>query len=148
MLRGTEVERIATANALQRPLRYWMTVGERMPLHSTSAGKAIVAFLPAKERDEVLAALPLSKTTSKTIGSVSGLKNELKRVAKEKVAYSNEEFELGVFGISIPILDARQQPVASLGSVFPSARDTAAHRDAILKALRDGARRLEDEIKL
>jgi DNA-binding IclR family transcriptional regulator len=146
VLRGTEVERIATANAVQRPLRYWMTVGERMPLHATSAGKAILAFLPAKERDELIAALPLSKSTSKTIGSIAALRGELKRVAEEKVAYSNEEFELGVFGISVPILDSKQRAIASLGVVFPSVRDTAAHRNAILKALRDGGRRIEDEI--
>jgi DNA-binding IclR family transcriptional regulator len=146
VLRGTEVERVATANAIQRPLRYWMTVGERMPLHATSAGKAIMAFLPAKDRDEIIASLPLSKTTSKTIGSIAAFRSELKRTADERVAYSNEEFELGVFGISVPILDAKQRPVASLGVVFPSVRDTAAHRDAILKALRDGGRRLEDEV--
>lgn len=145
VLRGTEVERVATANAAQRPLRYWMTVGERMPLHATSAGKAIMAFLPSKDRDEIIAALPLSKTTSKTIGSIAALRGELKRVAGEKVAYSNEEFELGVFGISVPILDSKQRPIASLGVVFPSARDTPAHRNAILKALRDGGRRIEDE---
>jgi DNA-binding IclR family transcriptional regulator len=146
VLRGTEVERVATANAVQRPLRYWMTVGERMPLHATSAGKAIMAFLPAKDRDEIIAALPLSKTTSKTIGSIAALRGELKRVVEEKVAYSNEEFELGVFGISVPILDSKQRPIASLGVVFPSVRDTSAHRNAILKALRDGGRRIEDEI--
>ncbi len=146
VLRGAEVERIATANALQRPLRYWMTVGERMPLHATSAGKAIMAFLPTKDRDDIIAALPMSKTTSKTIGSVAAFKSELKRVAEEKVAYSNEEFELGVFGISVPILDSKQRPIGSLGVVFPSVRDTASHRDAILKALRDGGRRIEDEI--
>ena len=146
VLRGVEVERVATANALQRPLRYWMTVGERMPLHATSAGKAIMAFLPAKDRDEIIAGLPLSKTTTKTIGSIATLKSELKRVAEDKVAYSNEEFELGVFGISVPVLDLRQRPVASLGVVFPSVRDTATHRGAILSALRDGGRRIEDEI--
>ncbi len=145
VLRGTEVERVATANAAQRPLRYWMTVGERMPLHATSAGKAIMAFLPSKDRDEIIAALPLSKTTTKTIGSIAALRGELKRVAEEKVAYSNEEFELGVFGISVPILDSKQRPIASLGVVFPSVRDTAAHRNAILKALRDGGRRIEEE---
>lgn len=146
VLRGSEVERVATANAIQRPLRYWMTVGERMPLHATSAGKAIMAFLSAQDRDDIIASLPLSKTTTKTIGSVTALKNELKRVAGEKVAYSNEEFELGVLGISVPVLDSRQCPVASLGVVFPSARDNASHRDAILKALREGGRRIEDEL--
>jgi DNA-binding IclR family transcriptional regulator len=145
VLRDTEVERIATANAVQRPLRYWMTVGEKMPLHATSAGKAIIALLPAKEREELIAALRLSKTTKKTIGSAAALKRELKRVAEDKVAYSNEEFETGVVGISVPILDSRQRPVASLGVVFPTARDGAPHREAILKALRDGAKRIEDE---
>jgi DNA-binding IclR family transcriptional regulator len=146
VLRGTEVERIATANAEQRPLRYWMTVGEKMPLHATSAGKAIIALLPAKDRDQLIAALQLSRTTTRTIGSAAGLKRELKRVAEDKVAYSNEEFETGVVGISVPILDSRQRPVASLGVVFPTARDTASHREVILKALREGAKRIGDEI--
>ncbi|MGH7041416.1 MAG: IclR family transcriptional regulator, partial [Acetobacteraceae bacterium] len=49
-------------------------VGKRMPLHSTSIGKALLAFLPEKEIDRIASEHPLRRLTPKTITSPAALK--------------------------------------------------------------------------
>src|SRR5271165_769041 len=55
-------------------------VGRRMYLHSTSVGKALIAWLPKAEIDALLRDQPLKKRTPKTVTSVSRLTTDLERV--------------------------------------------------------------------
>jgi DNA-binding IclR family transcriptional regulator len=143
--RGDQVERVIVANSL-RPLRYWMQVGESMPLHATSGGKAILASIQQSHRGRILSRMRLTKVTANTITSHTALREELAATAKTGVAYSREEFEEGVIGISVAILKRDNQPEGSLSVVFPTVRDKPAHRKVIIDALRAGKARLEAEI--
>jgi DNA-binding IclR family transcriptional regulator len=143
--RGDQVERVTVANSL-RPLRYWMQVGETMPLHATSGGKVILASIQQIQRDRTLSRLRLTKVTANTITSHTALREELAVTAKAGIAYSREEFEEGVIGISVAILKRDHEPEGSLSVVFPTVRDKPAHRKIIIDALRAGKARLEAEI--
>jgi DNA-binding IclR family transcriptional regulator len=143
--RDDQVERVTVANS-QRPLRYWMQVGESMPLHATSGGKAILASLQQSQRERILSRMRLTKVTANTIISHIALREDLAATAKTGIAYSREEFEEGVIGISVPILNSDHQPEGSLSVVFPTVRDKPAHRKIIIDALRTGKARLEAEI--
>jgi DNA-binding IclR family transcriptional regulator len=144
--RGEQVERVAVANSL-RPLRYWMQVGETMPLHATSGGKVILASIQQVQRDRILSRLRLTKVTANTITSHTTLREELGVTAETGIAYSREEFEEGVIGISVAILRRDHQPEGSLSVVFPTVRDKPGHRKIIIDALRAGKARLEAEIR-
>ncbi len=63
--RGDFVERMTVANS-HRPLRYWMQVGETMPLHATSGGKAILAALEPNEQDSPSSVAFISPITRPT----------------------------------------------------------------------------------
>jgi DNA-binding IclR family transcriptional regulator len=143
--RADQVERVTVANSL-RPLRYWMQVGESMPLHATSGGKAILASMQQSKRDKIVSRMRLAKVTANTITSHTALREELMATAETGIAYSREEFEEGVIGISVAILKRDNQPEGSLSVVFPTVRDKPAHRKAIIGALRTGKARLEAEI--
>lgn len=144
--RGDQVERVVVANSL-RPLRYWMQVGESMPLHATSGGKVILASLQQGQRDRILSRTRLTKVTPNTITSRAQLSRELAATVKSGLAYSREEFEEGVIGISVAILNHDRQPEGSLSVVFPTVRDKARHRKIIIDALRTGKTRLEAELR-
>jgi DNA-binding IclR family transcriptional regulator len=143
--RGDLVERVTVANS-QQPLRYWMQVGEKMPLHATSGGKAILAAIEQSERERIVARLKLQKVTEKTLISRSALRDDLKLIAKTELAYSREEFEMGVIGISVAVLKADGHPEGSLSVVLPTVRDKPAHRQVIIDALRTAKSRLEAEL--
>ena len=48
-------------------IRYAGGVGDRRPLHATSSGKAILAFLSREEREEILRSLSLARHTARTL---------------------------------------------------------------------------------
>jgi DNA-binding IclR family transcriptional regulator len=144
-LRGTEVERMTVTNA-QRPLRYWMQVGETMPVYATSGGKAILAALEPAERERLISGLQIAKLTPHTITSRSALRRELQEIQRAGIAYSRGEFEEGVIGISVAVLRPDRRPEGSLSVVLPNVRNGADHRKAIVEALLIAKTRLETEI--
>ena len=48
-------------------IRYAGGVGDRRPLHATSSGKVLLAFLPPARREKILRALPLERYTEQTV---------------------------------------------------------------------------------
>jgi DNA-binding IclR family transcriptional regulator len=86
-------------------IRYAAGVGDRRPLHATSSGKVILAFLPQEDREAVLRALPLARHTERTVTSPQTLRASLEEVRRDGVCVSLDELVRGAAGVSAPILD-------------------------------------------
>jgi IclR family acetate operon transcriptional repressor len=86
-------------------IQYAGGVGDRRPLHATSIGKAILAFLPAGERDAILKALSLSRHTERTVTSLPALRASLEQVRKSGVCVTIDELVPGASGIAAPVFD-------------------------------------------
>src|SRR5437016_4049889 len=86
-------------------IRYAGGVGDRRPLHATAIGKAILAFLPARERDGILKSLSLSRHTDRTVTSLPALRASLEDVRKTGVCVTIEELVPGASGIAAPIFE-------------------------------------------
>jgi DNA-binding IclR family transcriptional regulator len=86
-------------------------LGRAVPLHATSTGKALLAFLP---QDEIEAALTpsLQRFTDRTITDPAELRAELERTKRRGHAVSRGELETGLWGASAPIRDREGRPVA------------------------------------
>ena len=69
-------------------------IGTRWPAFATSTGKAILAFLPANELEEILRE-PLPRFTPKTITSIESFRRELARIRKRGYAVADEDLEAG-----------------------------------------------------
>lgn len=114
-------------DVLQSPnaLRIAALPGDRNPLHSTSLGKAILAFLPQPEVEVLLREYPLIKRTSATITQKAHLQKHLASVRKNGVAVDLEENLSGVTCIAAPIFDHAGRVVAALSVSGPSSRMTS-----------------------
>ena len=86
-------------------IRYAAGVGDRRPLHATSSGKAILAFLPPEERDTILKALPLARHTERTVTSLPALRAALDQIRRAGVCVSLDEMVRGACGVAAPIFD-------------------------------------------
>jgi DNA-binding IclR family transcriptional regulator len=86
-------------------IRYAAGVGDRRPLHATSSGKVILAFLPLAEREEVLKLLSLSRHTERTVTSPAALRASLDEIRRAGVCITIEELVPGASGIASPVLD-------------------------------------------
>ncbi len=90
-------------------------VGRELPAHSTSVGKVLVAELPFAELDAILDRDGLEKSTHKTITSRSDFFRELEQVRELGHAIDDEENNLGVRCVAVPIRGQEGLVVGALG---------------------------------
>jgi DNA-binding IclR family transcriptional regulator len=86
-------------------------LGRAVPLHATSTGKALLAFLPPEELDTAFTQ-SLPQFTDRTITDPAELRAELDRVRRRGYAVSRGELETALWGASAPVLDRRNRPLA------------------------------------
>jgi IclR family acetate operon transcriptional repressor len=119
----------------QHVLRTALEVGTRIPLYCTGQGKAILASMAEAELDEYLSKVTLKQLTENTITSVSELKRHLMMVAREGVAYDDEEQSVGIRNVAAGIKNADGKVIATVGVIGPSVRVTRARTREILCAV-------------
>lgn len=112
-------------------------IGAMLPAHCTAVGKVQLAFLAQDDvmrlyPDEVLAGL-----TPKSIRSRDALLKELKAITEQGYAIENEECDLEVRSIAVPIRDFLRNVVAAVGIVAPANRlsDERLKKDDFIKLL-------------
>lgn len=121
-------------------------VGRRMYLHSTSVGKALIAWLPKAEIDALLRDQPMKKRTPKTVTSVSRLATDLERVRNQGYAVDDEENSLGARCFGAPIFDPLGNVVAALGISGTLTQTEPTKLPRIIEALKDTARRVSRQL--
>ncbi|MES2391628.1 MAG: IclR family transcriptional regulator [Acidobacteriota bacterium] len=141
---------IAKLDSSERRLASW--VGKRMDLHCTGIGKAIMAYLSEEEREDVIKRYGLARKNDNTLCNRRRLQADLDQVVRLQYALDNEEDELGMRCIGVPIIGPDTRPVAAVsisGSVSQLTPEripalaaevkTTAHsiREAILESMQD-----------
>jgi IclR family transcriptional regulator, KDG regulon repressor len=97
-------------------------IGARVPIHSGSAGKVLLAFLPEVERHALLQQLTFKPITERTITRRDRLAEELEKVRRRGYAISVGERILGATGVSVPVLDRDGRPQAAISILGPDFR--------------------------
>lgn len=128
--RGMCLERVETP----QPLRLSVTPGRQLPLHAGASQKVLLAYLPDEDVERVIAA-GLEHLCHATITDPQQLRDELATIRRRGWASSYEETNLGVWGVAVPLLNARGEVVCAVGIAGPSARLTPARvRDDVERA--------------
>jgi DNA-binding IclR family transcriptional regulator len=118
-----------------RSVRMITRIGASNPVHSTSVGKAILAFLPEDKAAEVIRRTRFERFTHRTIATPEALRAEMEKTRRRGYAVDDEELEEGLRCIAVPLLDAQHQPVAAVSVSGPSFRVTAQKLPAIANHL-------------
>ncbi len=108
-----------------RSVRMTTRIGASYPVHCTSVGKAMLAFLPEDRAAEIIKRLRFERHTHRTIASPEALRTELEKIRRRGYAVDDEELEEGLRCIAVPVRDARGHPVAAVSVSGPSFRVTA-----------------------
>ena len=98
-------------------IRY--TVGARVPVYCSAAGKAILSFLDPEKQSEILGQLSPEPITPRTITDVAEFKSQLDITEVRGYAIDNEEQITGVRAVSAPILDRWGRPMAAVTITGP-----------------------------
>jgi DNA-binding IclR family transcriptional regulator len=123
-----------------------LEVGALLPMHATALGKAVLAYLPGPEQEDVIAA-GLPKLTGKTISATAALERELEDVRERGYALEREEAVLGEIGVAAPIFGRLGSVVGGIGVAGPSERLTGkARQSALAAAVGEAARAISRDL--
>jgi len=120
-----------------------MRIGTRTPLHAVSSGKILLTEYSETALDRVIAEKGLPALTEKTITTKAALLEELQRVRQQGYALDNEECELGLRCVAVPLRDYSGKAVAAISAFGSVERVTdGLLREKLLPALRTAAAEL------
>lgn len=150
VLDGFEAITIARSAAHQQTDRvnpYGLHLGNRLPAHTTSAGKILLAHLSLEQQQEWLEKYPLKRLTKYSCMDNQQFLHILDEIKEQDWCYSSEEHELGVHALAVPIYGPKGNVVAALNIVSPTMRTTKEYLiQQILPLLQDTARDLRNVI--
>jgi DNA-binding IclR family transcriptional regulator len=113
VLEGTEaviIEKVEAPGMLR--LATW--VGRRLDANSSGVGKALLAFTPDGSCHQHLAKRPLARQNRNTISSHERLARELKKVRELGYAFEDEEGEIGIRCVGVPVYDPANRVIAAI----------------------------------
>jgi IclR family transcriptional regulator, pca regulon regulatory protein len=102
VLDGSEIVYVARA-AIRRIMSVGLAVGSRLPAYCTSMGRVLLAFAPEAEQAAYLERAELVRQTPHTIVERSLLRRELQRIRTQGYAIVDQELELGLRAIAVPV---------------------------------------------
>lgn len=123
-----------------RPLRANARIGHRHPAHSTSLGKAMMAFLP--DADALALSNELPQRTINTLTDADKLRRQVDDVRRRGYAIEVGENEDGLMCIGVPILDRTGYPVAAMSLSAPERRMKPELTMVAADALKGAAKRI------
>lgn len=113
ILDGADIVYVARA-AQRKVMSIALMPGSRLPAFCTSMGRVMLAALPEEVARASLAAAPLTARTRYTQTDIEVLMAELARVRGNGYALIDQEVELGLRSIAVPLFNARGGVVAAL----------------------------------
>lgn len=118
VLRGGRAIYLLAVQA-ESPVAIRVSLGSEMPLHSTAAGKVLLASLSDGEARKLVGNRKLAAITPHTITEPAALIALLAKVRRQGYATVVEENIPGVLSVGAPITDRGGNVVAALSVAFP-----------------------------
>jgi len=113
LLDGTEIVYVARAH-VTRIMAIDLGVGTRLPAFCTSMGRVLLANLPPDELETVLPKIEFTRYTDRTVSSVERLRQVLVTVRREGHAIIDQELELGLRSMAVPVRNPAGRVVAAI----------------------------------
>ncbi|HUB69394.1 MAG TPA: IclR family transcriptional regulator [Acidimicrobiales bacterium] len=119
-----------------RPIRFRSSTGSRDSAYCTGLGKLLLAFVDEQALERHLPAEPYPARTARTITSRAALETELRRIRRLGYAFDNEEGDVGVCCLAVPM---RQDGdvVAAISVTGPAGELGLASHDVLLGRLNE-----------
>jgi IclR family acetate operon transcriptional repressor len=147
ILQGSEILYLLSESG-DRLLTPQVTVGMRLPAHCTALGKCLLAQQPDELARQALGEEPYERLTARTLTSWEQIVPHLAEARASGVAVSEEEYEIGLVSIAVPVPWPDGPGSAAINVSLPSARATAAFRRQLTEGLLDAARAVERSMNL
>jgi IclR family transcriptional regulator, KDG regulon repressor len=101
------------------PIRFVWQVGDRLPLHTTAMGKAMLACMSSEDIDRQLGpGKTLRGLTEKSIRTRSQLDAEIVKTRERGWGLAREESHAGLTAVGCAIIDKAGRPIAAISVSF------------------------------
>jgi len=128
------------------PLRLSLHIGDDCPIHATAQGKAVAAFLSAKDLDSFLESSKLTQFTEHTLTGRLDLELELERTRKAGYSINDEETVTGAFIVGAPIFDSQSSVCDSVSVNTPTARCSVAQKKHLIASIIETGKRISTDL--
>ncbi|MHC5226519.1 IclR family transcriptional regulator domain-containing protein [Ignatzschineria sp. LJL83] len=98
----------------QRIMTNTLTIGSHLPAYCTSMGRILLAAEPTEKQIEILKESQLKAHTQNTINEIDALLEELAKIKEQGYAIINQELELGLCSIAVPVRDKSGKTIAAI----------------------------------
>lgn len=115
VLDGAEIVYIARS-AQKKVMSISLMPGTRLPAYCTSLGRVLLAALPDAQINELLAASPMTARTAYSITDPQRLMAEIAAIRAQGFAIIDQEVEIGLRSIAVPLRNLRGQTVAAMNT--------------------------------
>ena len=128
---------IVARSTARKSLTVGLGVGSRLPLHCSATGRVLLSHVSQQHFDALFAAMPLPRLTPHTLTDPVRLRRLLRGCAEKGYALSNEEIEVGVRSIAVPLHNLGGSVVGAMSLSSRADRMTASDMvDQLLPAMR------------
>lgn len=110
-------------------------IGDRMPMHCTGVGKAILGHMPEDEVHDILDRVGTPAVTPKTITDRDALLSDLVSIRQRGFSYDDEENEAGTFCVGAPIYGADRKVVGGCSVAGTDPEIIGARSEKLAEAL-------------
>lgn len=143
ILDGTDVLYVARSSTTVRILSVDLGVGSRLPAYCTAMGRVLLAFQPEARLREYFAEAKFTARTKRTLTSPRKLMEHLDEVRKQGYAIVDQELEIGLRSISVPVKAKANTVIAAMNVGTQAARVSIAElRERIYPELQKAAHHL------
>lgn len=122
-----------------------VAIGDRAPLHATSAGKILLAYSPEELVDEVVAR-GLGKFAANTITAADTLRAELEQVRAQGYALDLHEFADDMQCVAVPVFGRHGRVHGTISFSGPDSRFTLEQLNRLKEAARPAAASLSQAL--
>lgn len=122
-------------------LRCSFTRGSTGPTVRGASAKALLAGLPTAVLDVQLAAQQLDEA------SITELKQQLQQIALQGYAVSQDEVDVGVWGVSVPVMSGTARAEATLSLMAPASR-AAQRSDELIRMTQAAAAKISQRLRI
>ncbi|MBT3374316.1 MAG: IclR family transcriptional regulator [Lentisphaerae bacterium] len=128
------------------PFKFSVDLGMRIPAHTAAPTKAMLAYLPPDEREQVIRSLSYDQFNENTILSSDHFRRELAKVRQAGYAVDRGELLRGVHCVGAPVFGRYGTPVAAIWTTGPEDRIPAHAFPNVGRTIRQHADRVSAKL--
>lgn len=147
VLDGSEVVYVARS-APTKVMQVRISIGSRFPAAATSLGRVLMADLSDQQVSELLKTKPPQMATPFTKTAIKDLTLAIDQVRKQGYSFVDQELELGLKSIAVPVKGANGNVIAALNVATVGKTSKTTLERTLLPALRACAQDIEAELAL